>query len=258
MITDLTDVITRFYCNDEYIFKNPSLHTEDTEWKVNKIIPFINKWVACVGKKEISILDIGGGSGQILSGVSSYITTELGLQVNKFALDLSPGMIRVQKENNPDLKKILNEDVRRTSLKKKEIDLSLMIDVLEHVPSPNAALKEVSRVSHFALLKVPLEDCILHKSLNLITGGKRKRTAINQIGHINFYNFKTLKHDIEENMGQIMYYNFTNVAQYYAECANLDAQRKAFYKVALCAYGISPVLCSHLFHDFAMFLVKCA
>ena len=38
MITDLTDIFARFYCNDEYIFKNFSLHNNDSEWKVGSVI----------------------------------------------------------------------------------------------------------------------------------------------------------------------------------------------------------------------------
>ena len=42
-------------------------------------------------------------------------------------------MLEIQEKRNPDLKKALNEDIHKTSLDSKEIDLSLMIDLLEHV-----------------------------------------------------------------------------------------------------------------------------
>jgi len=70
-------------------------------------------------------------------------------------------MLDVQRKNNPDIKQTLNEDIRHTSLRDKHIDLMLMIDVLEHVPNPEEALEEARRVSHFLILKVPLEDNLL-------------------------------------------------------------------------------------------------
>jgi len=253
--------IINFYLTDEYITKNPSLDIEDSPWKVSKIIPLVNKFTKHLNKDEITLLDVGGGAGAILSAISTYIKKKHHIKVNKIALDLSPGMLKIQKKNNPDLKKALNEDIRQTSLGNKEIDLTLMIDVLEHIPNPTKALKEIKRISKFVIFKVPLEGSLVSRIWNFINRNKPRQHAIKTIGHINVYNLNKLKYQIEKHTGQILDYYFTNVFEY---CQNsphykdkIDKKRKLKNLIASYVFKISPKLCSFLFSDFVMILVKC-
>lgn len=119
-------------------------------------------------------------------------------------------MLEIQKKMNPNLKRALNEDIRKTSLDNKEIDLTLMIDVLEHVPNPTEALQELRRISKFVIFKVPLEDNLTLRVSNFIRRGET-RQPIETIGHINVYKFGKLKNEIEKYIGQILYHYFTNV-----------------------------------------------
>lgn len=248
----------KFYQFDEYIRKNPSLHVEDSSWKVSKIIPLIDAFIHYFNDK-IKILDVGGGAGLILKDISKYIENGCGIIVNKYALDLSPGMLKIQKLNNPDIIKALNEDICDTSLDEKEIDLILMIDVLEHIPNQIVALEEMKRISRFIIFKVPLEDNLCSRIWNFAMRGKPRQYAIENIGHINIYNFITLKYQIEKYTGWINYYAFTN---------NFDRTRKRHYKKTTLLnwivgflggfmFRISPKICSLLFPDFIMILVKC-
>jgi SAM-dependent methyltransferase len=257
----INEYTKNLYLTDEYIIKNPSLHEEDSPWKVSKIIPLIDKFTGYLNKDEINLLDVGGGAGLILNAVSTYIEKSYGIKVNKFALDLSPGMLEIQKKRNPDLKKALNEDICKTSLSTKEIDLTLMIDVLEHVPNPTEALGEVKRISKFVILKVPLEDNLLLKTLNFVRGGKPRQRAIETIGHINIYNFGKLKHQIEKHTGRILDFYFTNVFDYYRNSEHyknkMKMRKKLINFVAAHLFRLSPKLCSLIFNDFVMILVKC-
>ena len=170
--------VNELYLSDEYILKNPSLHEEDSLWKVSKITPLASIYIKYINEVKINMLDIGGGAGLILKEVSSYFLKSHGLKVNKFVLDLSPGMLEIQKKANPDLIKSLNEDICKTSLGNKEIDLTLMIDVLEHVHNPIDALEEVMRISNFVILKVPLEDNLDNRFWNFVTRGKQRQKLI--------------------------------------------------------------------------------
>ena len=55
--------IKNLYVRDKYIVKNPSLHEEDSPWKVSKIIPLIDTVFAkgLNNRDEINLLDVGGG-----------------------------------------------------------------------------------------------------------------------------------------------------------------------------------------------------
>ena len=257
--------IKNLYVTDEYIVKNPSLHEEDSLWKVSKIIPFIDTFVKGlnINRDEINLLDVGGGAGLILNKVSTYIEETYEIKVNKFALDLSPGMLEIQKKRNPDLKKALNEDIRKTSLANKEMDLTLMIDLLEHVPNPTEVLEEVRRITKFVIFKVPLEDNLLLRTLDFIKRGWYRQRAIEIIGHINIYNFNKLKHQIEDHTGEVLDYYFTNVFDYflnsehYINTKNMDAKNKLRIFIASYMFRLSPKLCSFIFTDFVMILVNC-
>lgn len=115
--------------------------------------------------QKLNILDAGGGAGLILKKIAIEMEKNYSVKVDKFALDLSPRALEIQKKTNPDLKKALNENICNTTLQTKEIDLALLIDVLEHVPDPTLALKEVKRVSKFVIMKVPLEDNLFYNIL---------------------------------------------------------------------------------------------
>ena len=260
-MTDIDEYVKNLYLTDEYIIKNPSVHEEDSPWKVSKIIPLVNRRISNIDKDEISLLDVGGGAGLILNAVSLYIKETYGKTVNKFALDLSPGMLEIQKKSNPDLKKALNEDIRKTSLGDKEIDLTLMIDLLEHVPNPAEALEEGKRISNFVIFKVPLEDNLFLRISNFIKKGIVRQALIKNFGHINIYNFGKLKQQIEKHMGQVLEVYFTNAFSYYLRSEHykkkLQFKGRLMYSVACCMFKLSPKLCSLVFNDFVMILVKC-
>ena len=249
------------YLTDEYITKNPSLHKEDSLWKVSKIIPLVDKFIETVNKSEINLLDVGGGAGLILSAISAHIENNYDMNVNKFALDLSPGILEVQKKKNPDLKKALSENILNTSLSDKEIDLTLMIDVLEHVNNPLKALRVIKRISNFVIFKVPLEDNLINKIWNFVKGNKLKQNSIEKAGHINFYNFRKLQLQIKMHVGQILNLYFTNVFDYFRNSKyyknKMTTKHKLVNRIATYVFKISPKFCSFIFTDFVMILVRC-
>ena len=65
------------YSSDEYLAKNPSLDSEDSAWKIDNIIKLIDKLFigSLLNNEEIVLMDVGGGAGIILRGVTEYIRT---------------------------------------------------------------------------------------------------------------------------------------------------------------------------------------
>ncbi len=246
---------------DEYVRRNPTLHQEDSKWKTGKIIPFIDIIIKkhyndCL---EIKLLDVGGGAGLILKAISTYIEINYNIKVSKYALDLSPTMLASQRGNNPEAK-LLNEDICRTSLRDKEIDIALMIDVIEHIPNPSCALKEIERISRFAIFKVPLEDSLIFNIWDFLKRGKPRQNAIESIGHVNTYNLNSIKRQVELNGGSILDSCLTNIFAYiiknehYAQ--RRDNKTKLMNRIASHIFKISPRLCSYFFSDSLMLLVS--
>ncbi len=251
--------LTSFYKENGYIKKNPSLHQEDSFWKFQTIIPLLNFYLKCNKKSEMNILDVGGGAGLILKMTSKYIENKNN-KVNKIMLDLSPGMIENQKKNNPDFKFALNENIIETSLKSKQISLTLMIDVLEHIENPKKALKELKRVSNYIIFKIPLEDNIIYNSYNIFTKGTFKQTNIKTLGHINYYTPKTARDQIEKYCGEILYSDYSKVFQNELkpeEWNKKSLKEKIYRKTGSIFTTISPYLSSRIFGDHVLILVKC-
>ena len=252
------------YTTEEYIVKNPSLHKHDSLWKVSLIVPLIDVLATCynlLDGREISILDVGGGAGVVLRETAFYVARTYSVRVNKLALDLSPGMLEIQKEYNPDLQKAVNEDICRTSLSAKVADLTLMIDVLEHVPDPIAALEELNRISRFVIFKVPLEDNLVLKIGNCLSGGRLRDRAIRDMGHINVYNFSRLKYDTEKYTGRVLYSDFANLSGYLRNSESYKSSMRLWDKLrhlaAASLFRVSPRVCASVFTDFAVILAQC-
>lgn len=258
---EFKEIINELYIKEGYIAKNPLLHEVDSRWKIRKIIPLIDNIIGCINKEEINLLDVGGGAGVILKEVSIYIEQKHGLKVNKFALDLSSEILVIQQKRNPDLKKALNEDICNTSLGDKEIDITLMIDVLEHIPNLKTTLEELNRISNYIIFKVPLEENLLYKMLNIVKRGKIRQFSAENMGHINFFNYKCLKQHIEGNLGVILSYYYTNVFEFLLNSSyyqkEMSLSEKIINFISLNIFRISPKLASLISNDFIMILSKC-
>lgn len=258
------EIKDNLYSNDKYLENHPNLHTEDSPWKIQKIIPLLDIFMTQNTKKEINLLDVGGGSGVILKEVCEYLRNKYPIKINKYLLDLSPGILEIQKKNNPDLKMALNENISNTSLGDKEIDITLMIDVLEHVPQPSEVLRELNRISNFVLFKVPLDNNTYYNILTLLTRNRLRNAEIQNLGHLQHYNSKTLKSELKPYSKEILCYQYTNYPEFVLnglKGRNMDIKEwipdKIIYSIASMFYRISPQISSKLFSDFAMILIKC-
>ena len=254
------EIKEKLYINEEYLVKHPNLHEVDSQWKLEKILPFIHKYISLTNKRKIKILDVGGGTGLILKNLSTYIENTFNINVNPYALDLSFKILEIQKENNPNLKITLNEDIIDTSLGDREIDLTLMIDVFEHVFNPIAVLKELKRISNYVLFKVPLDNNFQLFLLNLLRGGKIRKN-IENLGHINSFNFYSLTQQIKKYLGNIVRIKFTNVFEYHLKTDYYIKSMGVFSKILNIipkyTFKLSPKLTSLIFNDFIIILTKC-
>lgn len=253
--------MTKIFPADEYVSNDISLLEVDSPWKITKIIPLVDRFAKAINKGQINVLEAGGGAGLILSEISSYIEEKHSMRVNKYAVDLSPRLLEMQRKRNPDLKQALNEDISHTSLKNKEIDLTLLIDVLEHIPNPEKALEEIKRISNYIILKVPLDGYLIGAIWNLIRGGEPRRQGVKITGHVNIYTYGRLRNQIQSHAGEILDYNFTNVHEYILNSQHYkitkSQKEKLLAKGGDLTFRLSPKLSAFIFNDFAMFLVKC-
>jgi ubiquinone/menaquinone biosynthesis C-methylase UbiE len=247
---------TDIYSNDEYVSKNPTLHEEDANWKLEHIIPQIDK---IIGKfppngTEIALLDVGGGTGTILREIANHIQKTHKLTVKKIIIDLSPKALEIQTKNNTDCYKALNEDITKTSLNDKEVDITLMIDVIEHIPNPIMALQEIKRISKTAIFKIPLESNIFENTFNALTNGKTAKKLQQQYGHVNRYRTGKFISQIKSTSGKVIARHYTKY--YTTQQKSLTKSAAIRAKLARYTIRVSPKISASLYGDFIVTTVK--
>lgn len=126
---------------------------------------------------QSSALDIGCGQGR-----TTRLLSDLGIR-NVAGCDFSSEVIAIAQRAHPDLTFFTCDLLKRNSEdEKKTYDLITLIEVLEHIENPEAALKAaVLRSNGLILLTVPDEP--VFRILNLMAG-KYIRKLGNSPGHV--------------------------------------------------------------------------
>lgn len=250
---------SNIYASGEYIRNNPTLDVEDSPWKLRLLEPALERLLQESGSKELRILDVGGGGGLILKGVSDYLEQKK-IRVVKYALDLSAEMLEIQRGHNPEIAACIRCGIEKTPFSGKEMDLVLMIDVLEHVLDPASALEELRRIANYIIFKVPFEHCLYYNILNLLKMGGLRRDIFQKVGHVQFYHPRKLKAQIRRFAGEILYFRFSNEFGNMLSTGyhrKLKMREKVVFSLANAVYAVSPLLCSRLFPDSVVCLVTC-
>jgi hypothetical protein len=174
--------ITNIYNNNSYISNNPSLHTEDSDFKYNNFKQFLDKIE--LKDNHIKILDIGGGAGLLGLYVLNYFEN-LNIDVTMHALDLSLEMLKVQVANNPKISKTFNCTLEECPVI--NYDLALMIDVIEHIPNHTLAAKTLNKISRNIIYNIPVEINGFDVIRNIYNKFNFYKEQTRLLGHVHFF-----------------------------------------------------------------------
>lgn len=136
-----------------------------------------------------SVIEIGVGEGFFLSEFLNLTKAKIAV-----GTDISMPLLKIAQLNNPKLD-FYRADSKALPFKKKEFDLALLVDVLEHVKKPEKSLKEASRIASRVLIKIPLEDNLFMNIYKFFVKVDYKDIQ----GHIYQWNSGTFKRFIKEN-----------------------------------------------------------
>ena len=110
-------------------------------------------------------------------------------------------LVEIAKKNNPKLK-VFQESVYELQYQNSSIDLVFLLEVLEHLDYPEAALEELKRISkQYLILGVPREP--LWRFLN-ICRLKYLKNFGNTTGHLNHWSKKSIIRLIEKKYGKVI------------------------------------------------------
>lgn len=177
------------YYETEYSLLNPSLHIEDSEFKASEILSILRK----MGIKKIdTLLFLGCGTGAISNELEKTIQTNFAV-----GCDISSSILKIAKNVNQHLI-LIKADCETVPIKNNSIDFVLLIDIIEHLKSPQQAIAEATRISkRWVLVRTPIDYCLYH---NL---RKDKDTWLSEwkmhCGHLWWFDLHILKTFLEQN-----------------------------------------------------------
>jgi 2-polyprenyl-3-methyl-5-hydroxy-6-metoxy-1,4-benzoquinol methylase len=165
---------------DELFAVEKNYHKAEALIKIFMIKKFIKK-----NLKNLSILDIGAGTGRFLYDVKNFFKNHLGVDYSSGNLDKS-----IKKKIN------FNEIDPKVFIKKaiKQFDVITLNNVLEHVPDISIFLQDLflnTKKSTLFLITIPNDFSILQKTTNKVV--KKKKYWVATPEHLNYfnkYNFK--------------------------------------------------------------------
>lgn len=160
------------------------LYTSDNRfirWLLNRLLKKTSNLLLKINAYSLSGLDVGCGEGNFIS----YLTCQksIGFLV---AIELDNQKLRFAKRQYPDLT-YLNADVNALNFKNNSFDYVIASEILEHLPDPMDAIREIHRVAKkdaYFIVSVPYEP--FFRWGNLIRGKYWKRGGRTPT-HVNFW-----------------------------------------------------------------------
>ena len=186
--------MVNIYQDGTYLENNPSLHEEDSEYKSHYIRRLLKD--LHFDSEPVRVLDIGGGAGIISTQICQFLSAG-GCRVECHAFDLSVDMLATQKANNPFLTLATSdfEQIRRSG----KYHLTLLIDVIEHIPDNASLADEVNIISQYVVYNIPIERNLFDWLRNIYFSGGYYKSQTASIGHIHFFSASSAKHFVRKH-----------------------------------------------------------
>jgi len=181
------------YINQEYLFKNPTWHDEDSPWKASQIMELL-------GRNKINfkkVAEIGCGAG----GVVKALANQLGEGRQFTGFDISPEAIGLAgKHRQPGLS-FSCEDMLVSS---EDYDLLLVIDVIEHIPDYLGFTAKCQTKARYKIYHIPLD---IHVSSVL-----RARFVVGRrtVGHLHYFSAESALDTLTDTGHKVIDYMYTD------------------------------------------------
>lgn len=182
MLADSRDI----YNDGTYLENNPDLHVSDSFFKFTQLLPLLDRVPS--PQKTFSILDIGGGAGVLAHLVALYFHHR-GLDVRVTAVDVSGRMLEQQKANNPFVVKTVAGEAPAAFQGGATYDLTLGIDVFEHMPDYRPALHAIQSGSTWLVCNMPIERNLADILRNLYMRDRYYAEQTRSLGHLHFFSY---------------------------------------------------------------------
>ena len=169
-----SDAAVRRFYSERYIAQNPTLDADDSAWKAGIILDCCAR-AGMTGAS--SVLEVGCGAGRILREVGRALGARI-------AVGLDYGVSQASIAGSGLSLHALSGDGMMLPFRDESFDLVFLADVLEHVPDPVRALRELARAGTRVALLVPAERGVLADWLYATRRMRGKPTNFEAYGHV--------------------------------------------------------------------------
>jgi ubiquinone/menaquinone biosynthesis C-methylase UbiE len=218
---------------------------EESIWKARMLLSIIPK------KDYNAIAEMGCGTGSVLNLVAQGLKAP-----HRIGVELSNEALISARQQNPQLSNIQG-DVTYPPLKKGSVDLIILSDIIEHLSKPVDFLKDISKISDYMALNIPVEKSLFPKSFEKLAGVKNPiETHEHLAGHL----FEWTTNEVEQLLGKanlkIIDSKLARPPKEFFRSNNKDRRHQiagrlseySLVNVEKAAYNFSPKLHSRLFH----------
>ena len=181
------------YTDGTYLQNNPTWHAEDAPWKLSHVLRALKK--AGISKIH-TVCDVGCGSG-VLIKTWSNMQPEIAFT----GYDISPQALALCQQQAPKNATFLGGE----KIPSGPFDISLGMDVMEHVPDDEAWLDQLTQIASFTVLHIPLELSFYTRLRSSWLEEQRRL-----VGHIHFYTPGAVERLFKRHHLKILSWHYTN------------------------------------------------
>lgn len=193
---DQTDRTSQLYLEGEYLAHNPDWHAEHSPWKADKIVRILER----NGVRPKRVAEVGCGAGEIL--------IQLARQWPATAFDgydISPQAHEIAIQREADNVRFLLGDF--TEMGRDDYDLTLVIDVVEHVEDYYGFLRRLRPRSDYKVFHVPLDLSVRNlMKQDALPAGRRN------VGHIQAFTKDSILATLDETGFRVVDWMYTDTA----------------------------------------------
>lgn len=140
------DLVTRRYTEGDYAQQNPDWDTADSPWKAQQVLRLLAQHRLSPSR----VVEIGCGAGGVLSALRARWP-----QADLEGFDIAPGLPALWTQREADGIRFTLGDYLTTD--RPIPDLTLVLDVLEHLGDPFAFLAALSNRAGWTVFHIPLD-----------------------------------------------------------------------------------------------------
>lgn len=140
------DPVTRRYTEGDYALQNPDWDSADSPWKAQQVLALLARH----GLSPASVVEVGCGAGGVLSALRPHWQ-----QADMEGFDIAPGLPTLWAKRQANGIRFTLGDY--LAIERPKPDLTLVLDVLEHLGDPFAFLAALRERAGSTVFHIPLD-----------------------------------------------------------------------------------------------------